>query len=133
MVNSMNSFYHGPNHWKGPIIKNMFEIRRPGERFVFTDEGKVIKYAWAVEHKKADWRDQPPVQHGNGATFSFADGHSEYWKWEDPRTIEIAEMDYDYWQSTGRHGSISTQPGNPDLHRVQKAVWGELGYTVSPW
>jgi len=52
------------------------------------------------------------------------DSHSEYWKWKDPRTISYGKMEV---------GSGPSQPGNPDLHRVQKAVWGELGYTVSPW
>ena len=29
-------------------------------------------------------------------------------------------------------GTNPLQPGNPDLHRVQKAVWGKLGYMPSP-
>ena len=29
-------------------------------------------------------------------------------------------------------GSNPLQPGNPDLHRAQKAVWGKLGYTPVP-
>jgi len=116
MVNSMNSDTKAA--WKGPIIKNKFEIRRPSERLVFTDEGKVKTYAWAIRYKDPEWLDLPPVRHGNGATFSFADGHSEYWKWENQLTIKLG------------NGEINTlkQPGNPDLVRVQMAHWGELGY-----
>lgn len=36
--------------------------------------------------------------------------------------------------SVGRYGKMipgadPRQPGNPDLHRVQEAVWGKLDYT----
>jgi prepilin-type processing-associated H-X9-DG protein len=64
-----------------------------------------------------------PVRHGDGTDFSFADGHSEYWKWGDQRTIEYGKM---------MPGSDPAQPGNPDLHRTQQAVWGKLGYTPTP-
>jgi prepilin-type N-terminal cleavage/methylation domain-containing protein/prepilin-type processing-associated H-X9-DG protein len=118
IINSMNSYYHGPGHWKGPLMKNTLEIRRPGDRTVFTDEGVISNFGWAVAHKAPEWRDLPPLRHGNGTTFSFADGHSEYWKWKDPDTIKLG------------NGEITNknQPGNPDLVRVQMAHWGELGY-----
>ena len=32
------------------------------------------------------------------------------------------------WASRGDNLNV-TQEGNPDLMRVQKAAWGELGYT----
>ena len=51
-------------------------------------------------------------------------GHSEYFKWKDPRTISYGMLEV---------GSDPSQTGNPDLHRVQKAVWSELGYTASSW
>ena len=56
----------------------------------------------------------------SGGTFSFADGHCEYWKWKDPRTLT---------HSWGNLLGNPYQPGNPDLHRVQRALWGELGYS----
>ena len=28
------------------------------------------------------WADSPSARHSNGATFSFADGHAEHWKWK---------------------------------------------------
>ena len=37
------------------------------------------------------WWDPPPVRHGDGTNFSFADGHADYHKWEDPRTIEVGK------------------------------------------
>ena len=49
---------------------------------------------------------------------AMADGHAEYWKWCDSRTIDLSHG----------LGVDRTQPGNPDLHKVQRAMWGKLGY-----
>ena len=46
--------------------------------------------------------------------------------WKDGRTIELMQT-WD-WGAIGDNLGI-VQYGNPDLFRVQKAVWGELGYT----
>ena len=135
IVDSMNGWPSGPN------IKNRMDISRPGERVVFIDEGWATFASWSVPYDREAWwgsavtqagilaadnrhKDPPPVRHGNGTNFSFADGHSEYFKWKDPRTISYGMLEV---------GSNPSQPGNQDLHRVQRAVWGELGYTVSPW
>ncbi|MDH4239355.1 MAG: prepilin-type N-terminal cleavage/methylation domain-containing protein [Phycisphaerae bacterium] len=128
VVDAMNGYDAIPGA-AGKIIRTRMEIRSPGGRAVFLDEGRLSPASWTIWYDQERWWDQITARHGNGTNFSFADGRAEYWKWEDPRTIEIAEMDYDYWQNTGRHGSLSSSPGNPDLYRVQKAVWGELGYT----
>ncbi len=104
---------------EGLTIKLLARIARPGERFVFVDEGKISPDSWTVHYNQESWWDKPTVRHGDGTNFSFADGHSEYWKWKDPRTVKLAKDKI----------SDSHQPGNPDLHNVQKAAWGKLGYT----
>ncbi len=131
IVDSMNGWPSGPR------IKNRMQIPRPIERVVFIDEGWVTLASWSVPYDRESWwgsvvtqpgilaadnrhKDPPPVRHGNGTDFSFADGHSEYWKWKDQRTVDYGTMIV---------GANPHQPGNPDLHRVQKAVWGKLGYT----
>jgi prepilin-type N-terminal cleavage/methylation domain-containing protein/prepilin-type processing-associated H-X9-DG protein len=136
IVDSMNGW---PS--SGPNVKNRMDIKRPGERVVFVDEGWVTFASWSVPYDTEAWwgstvtqpgilaagnrnYDPPPIRHGNGTNFSYADGHSEYWKWKDPRTISYGMLEV---------GSGPNQTGNPDLHRVQKAVWGKLGYTESPW
>ena len=133
IVDSMNGW---PS--SGPRVKNRMELTRPGERVVFLDEGWVTFASWSVPYDREAWwgsvvtvpgilnnrhNDPPPVRHGNGTNFSFADGRSEYWKWKDRRTISYGKLEV---------GSGPDQPGNPDLHRVQKAVWGKLGYTPTP-
>jgi len=114
---------------EGQVLRNRSQIRRPGTRAVFLDEGRLSPASWTIWYNQERWWDQITARHGKGTNFSFADGRSEYWKWKDPRTVEIAEMDYDYWQNTARHGGQSSSPGNPDLYGVQRAVWGRLGYT----
>ena len=120
IVSSMNT--NPGSSWKGTVLKNRMQIRRPGQRLVFVDEGRISNFAFSVYYKQPSWRDRPPLRHGNGTNFSLADGHSEYWKWKDPRTV-------DYGNQVA--GTDARQPGNPDLHRVQKGVWGKLDYTPS--
>jgi prepilin-type processing-associated H-X9-DG protein len=130
VVDAMNGYDAIPGA-EGQVIKNRMNIRGPSKRALFLDEGRLSPASWTVWYDEERWWDQITARHGDGTNFSFVDGHSEYWKWSDTRTLEVAKMDYDYWQGTGRHGSVSRQVGNPDLHKVQKAAWGNLGYTPS--
>ncbi|MEO6035749.1 MAG: prepilin-type N-terminal cleavage/methylation domain-containing protein [Verrucomicrobiota bacterium] len=59
---------------------------------------------------KDTWGNIPAFRrhNNNGTVFSFADGHSEIWRWHDPRTLTV----------TGGNG---TQPGNLDIRRLQQA------------
>ena len=101
------------------MVKNRITIPRPGSRAVFIDEGLITPSSWTVWYDRESWWDAPPIRHGNGTNFSFADGHSEYWKWKDPLTIKLGNGET----------SVRAQKGNTDLHRVQKAAWGKFGYT----
>ena len=111
------------------IIKNRMQISHPQRRAVFLDEGRLSPASWTIWRTQPRWWDQITARHGDGTNFSFADGHSEYWKWNDPRTLDVAKMDYGQWQNSGRQGAQSTQAGNEDLYRVQRAAWGKLHYT----
>jgi len=102
-------------------ITNRNQIRRASSRMVFLDESPPSTGTWGVLYSVEAWFDAPPKLHSRGTTFSFADGHGEYWKWLDKRTAETTWDDHH-----------PEQPGNVDLHKVQKAVWGKLGYEPSP-
>jgi len=128
IVDSMNGYDAIPGA-QGHIVKSRLQIHNPATQAVSLDEGRLSPASWTIWYDQERWWDQITARHGDGTNFSFADGRSEYWKWKDPRTIEIAKMDYSYWQNTGRQGNQSFSPGNPDLYNVQKAVWGQLGYT----
>ena len=106
---------------KGMWIRLRTEIRHPSRRMVFVDEGRLSPDSWTIWPDRAQWWDGTPARHGIGTNFSFADGHSEYWKWKDPRTIDRAK---------GR-STPTVQMDNPDLQRIQRAFWGTLGYEPS--
>jgi len=110
-------------HW----IKNMMAFRRPYSRIVFIDEGWVTPDSYAVNFNQALWWDDPMIRHGNGTSLSFADGHSEYWKWRGTDTIKFGkERDITH---PSNHYPPETPEGHEDLQKVQKGCWGKLGYT----
>jgi prepilin-type processing-associated H-X9-DG protein len=104
------------------FIKNKMKILRPGERIVYVDEGKTSPQSWTIWYDRESWWDRPPVRHGHGTNFSFADGHAEYWKWEDIRTVQYA-------LDPANNASLASASGNRDIQRVQRGAWGGLGYT----
>jgi len=130
ITDAMNG-YDGIPGTKDLMVKRRMQIKAADQRIVFLDEGRLSPNSWTLWYDQERWWDQITARHGDGTDFGFADGHSEYWKWKDPRTIEVAKMDYNYWQGTGRNGAESNSPGNEDLHRVQRGVWTRLGYTPS--
>jgi prepilin-type N-terminal cleavage/methylation domain-containing protein/prepilin-type processing-associated H-X9-DG protein len=127
IVDAMNG-YADMRGTKNLMVYLRMKINRPSERIVFLDEGMLSPNSWTIWYDEERWWDQITARHGNGTNFGFADGHAEYWKWKDPRTVDIAKSDYAWWQGTGRHGEMSHGQGNEDLHRVQRGVWGKLGY-----
>ena len=117
-------------HPKELCIKNRLQIQRPGERFVFVDEGKWPGSPWGVWHDKPMWWDIPTVRHSDGTNWSFADGHSRYHKWTDRRTMDLAELRSPYEHVNPGYASVS-QPGNEDLEWIQRGIWGKLDYIPS--
>ena len=100
----------------------------PAHRIVFIDEGWATSYSYAVHYLQESWWDDPAVRHGDGTNVSFADGHSEYWKWKGIDTIKIGRQ-----RSRSHPGQFApeTAEGFQDLYRLQKATFGGLGYIPS--
>jgi len=121
IVDAMNSHDFG-NMPKGVHVKNRSDIRQPGQRLVFLDEGRLSPGSWTIYYDQERWWDCVPIRHGMGSTFSFVDGHAEYRKWTDPRTITMARL---IWTGAGYH---EQHPDSEDLHWAQRGVWGKLGY-----
>lgn len=134
IVDCMNG-YGGTRGTKNLMIRRRLQIRRPHTRIVLLDEGRLRPNSRTVWYDEEKWWDQITARPGNGTNPGLADGHSEYWKWNDPRTIEIAKMDYHQWQGSGRQGALASSPSNEDLHRVQRGAWGQLGHvpSLSSW
>jgi len=108
-------------------IKKMSEIRtpEPAQRVVFIDEGWISPDSFAVHYQMAAWWDDPPVRHSDGATLSFADAHAEHWRWKSQETISYGRESERSW--SGINTPITSR-SMEDLFRLQKAVWGRLGY-----
>ena len=130
VVCAMNGSDLGRTYPKGVYINHLSEIRHPGRRIVFIDEGRLTPGSYAIYYDRPRWWDAVPARHGLGTTFSFADGHAEFRKWTNPDTIEMAQKALDRWATWG--GAIywtgEEFPDNEDLQWVQKGVWGKLGY-----
>lgn len=91
----------------------------PAKAFVFLDEHENsidnARFKLAARESWL-WIDFPGTRHLNGCVLSFADGHSELWRWIEPNTLQISKL----------KGWIQSQPGVPgtdrDLRRVYEAI-----------
>jgi prepilin-type N-terminal cleavage/methylation domain-containing protein/prepilin-type processing-associated H-X9-DG protein len=113
-------------------VKKRSEIISPGpaQRIVFLDEGRITPDSYACHYVNERWWDPPFVRHGDGTNVSFADGHADYWKYMGAKTLRIGKLAaVPYLDANPLH---QMQPESPDdyedLHKMQKGVWGRLGY-----
>ena len=106
---------------------NRSQIPNSSRRFVFVDEGKWPGSPWNVFYLEPAWWDSPTIRHSMGTNWSFADGHSEYHKWVDPRTIELARS-YETHVELGSGMDKTVHKDSKDLEWVTFGIWGELGY-----
>ena len=101
------------------VVARLAQITNPGpgKMWIFADthEDSVNAGAFTV-NAHSILRDNeyiwsggglPAARHGGSGVFAFADGHSEFRKWKDPRTL------FKVWETY--RGSI-WQPGNQDLY-----------------
>jgi len=113
-------------------IKNRTEIRVPGPayRLVFLDEGRITPDSYATHYVNERWWDPPFVRHGDGTNVSFADGHSAYWKYKGKETLRVGKLAaVPYLDAHPLHQVAPISPDDfEDLHKMQKAIWGRLGY-----
>jgi len=100
---------------------NRGDLSKTNERLVFIDIGEVRMSSYHVSYNDSRWLDMPPVRHRDGATVSFADAHSVYWKWSQ-ETADIA-------RDPSLNPPDKLDEGKADLQKMQRAVYGRLGYT----
>jgi len=117
-------------------LTRLTEIVSPpaGQRAVFIDRGQALSYNkdFVIEYLDPMWFNDspPPIHHSDGMTLSMADGHAEYWKWKGRETIKMPR------RITSENLEIlvehiykpQTEDGLYDLKRLQRAIWGRLGY-----
>jgi prepilin-type N-terminal cleavage/methylation domain-containing protein len=115
----------------GQIVKNLYRLTQQSARIAFLDDhGENWDAMWYIHYAQAKWWNPVPMRHGAGTVAAFADAHSEFHPWKDPRTIAYAQMTWA--QSEAQRTSAPAQDGNEDLRWAQTAVWGKLGYTFQP-
>ncbi len=111
---------------QGLPIMNMLEIRQPGLRAVFVDEGRITPDSYTIRWESASWFDAVPCRHGKGTNWSFADGHCQFKKWTDPKTLWLCSLGD---AIGGLSSSELLMPENPDLLWAQVVCWSsQLGY-----
>jgi len=114
-------------------FRTLSEISRGAEKMVFTDatshhewiEGsfcpivdiEAVQPEWNVR-KDADGIITQIItaRHGDGCNLSFADMHCEYWKYNDRRTVRLAD-----WEEISPEDASA---GNVDLRRMVKLLRG---------
>jgi prepilin-type N-terminal cleavage/methylation domain-containing protein/prepilin-type processing-associated H-X9-DG protein len=126
--NAMNGSWNACplNYGQGQIMKRLGQIKKAGQRIVFLEERFPTPDSLIVPFKVAEWTpyDGPSCMHGNGADFAFADGHAEYWKWECSDMLYYCKICTDTTPSP----DTNVTKCRKDVIRIQRAVWGELGY-----
>ena len=103
---------NGRNYFSAKKVSDL-NIPGPASILVFLDEhGDGIgdatfacKYGEAVGQEQ--WQDLPASYHNRCSSFSFADGHSEIYKWKDPRTVipVLGNGDYSRWNGVNLNRS----------------------------
>ncbi|PWU19716.1 MAG: hypothetical protein C5B50_05885 [Verrucomicrobia bacterium] len=84
--------------------------RPPARTFTFIDV-KRESICWpyfGVQMESDYFFNWPSAEHNRGAVIAFADGHLEYHRWQDQRTLAGRTLS-DY------HNHSDSSPGNPDL------------------
>ncbi|MHC4309536.1 MAG: type II secretion system protein [Planctomycetota bacterium] len=121
IVDSMNGVQRPQTVAYQVWANNRGDLSKTHSRIVFIDVGRVMMNSYKVWYDRAEWGDPPPVRHRDGVTVSFADAHSEYWKWKGIDTIDY-----------GRNDTPDVAPASPegtmDLQKMQRAVYGTLGH-----
>jgi hypothetical protein len=116
-MNETNGFFwvsQFPSYYK--VFTRISAIPRPSDRMVFIDEGMATAGGFLVYAHVLAWWDPVPTRHAIGTTLSFADGHSEYWKWQSRDTATYTRDKF------GQMAYLFKGPA--DIRRMQKAMWG---------
>jgi len=122
---------------RGPLNSSYYQFRKiseivmpkPSQAFVFIDEredsindGSLLMDmrgfdpadpgAYGLIDYPADW-------HNRGVNLSFVDGHTETWRWHDPRTMPR------HWRGVLLPLN-KPSPNNPDVRRIQEAATSKV-------
>jgi prepilin-type N-terminal cleavage/methylation domain-containing protein len=123
IVDSMNGAQQAGAVADQAWANNRGDLSKANERIVFIDIGKVRGGSYKVHYNVGQWGAPPPVRHRDGATVSFADAHSVYWKWKGLEDTVV------YGRNDNGDVAPISDEGWLDLELMQRATYGRLGYT----
>jgi prepilin-type processing-associated H-X9-DG protein len=113
---------------QGQVAKTLGQVKKASQRIVFIEEKWPTADAMIIPFLVPEWTsyDRPSCMHETGANLGFADGHGEYWRWACRETLDYCK--------TGDATTPSPDTTNckKDIIKVQRAVWGGLGYVPQP-
>jgi prepilin-type processing-associated H-X9-DG protein len=76
------------------------------------DPRKGLMGSWVTDvYSVGAWVDPVGFWHDKGANFCFLDGHTEYWRWTDARTLLI------------KYAFYAVTPNNPDDLRIKRHLY----------
>ena len=130
IVDAMNGVARTNTKTDQVWANNRGDLSKTNERIVFIDLGKVRMDSYKVYYHQGLWGDPPPVRHRDGATVSFADAHSVYWKWKGVNPKDPPKSTV--WAGRNNIPDYDPQNRDPDLEdleKMQRATYGKLGYT----
>jgi prepilin-type N-terminal cleavage/methylation domain-containing protein/prepilin-type processing-associated H-X9-DG protein len=129
-------------------FRKLSEISRPSEKMVFIDaDGGITseledysqrcwlgnffwvlgtnagRITWGLDHRKGVAVNMITARHSDGCNLSFADGHCEYWKYKDPRTVKMANR-----SPIPQYLVIEASSDNLDLRRMYKLLKGKRNW-----
>jgi prepilin-type N-terminal cleavage/methylation domain-containing protein/prepilin-type processing-associated H-X9-DG protein len=91
----------------------------PAKVFVFIDEheNSIDNARFSLAGRQAwVWIDFPAIRHEGGCVLSFADGHSELWRWLEPITLQNGRMNG--WIQ----GVLGVPETDRDLRRIHESI-----------
>jgi prepilin-type processing-associated H-X9-DG protein len=119
---SMNAYAGWVGTWDIRLSRNHKVFRKqadfsgtlPAGVFLLSDvHPKSICWPYYGVHLERDaFFNFPGISHNRGSVLAFADGHAEYHRWRDPRTLAAVSQDYH------RHNDMS--PQNEDIRWLQR-------------
>jgi prepilin-type N-terminal cleavage/methylation domain-containing protein/prepilin-type processing-associated H-X9-DG protein len=96
-INGWPEFNWDMNRWI-PSFRKYTEIRNPTPSaliaFLDVHEDSIFDCLFGIPTAQywgstMQWWDVPANRHSQGASFSFADGHAERWKWKVPKRVTV--------------------------------------------
>ena len=120
---SITSLMNGHDWGDLPYVDKYWRIQDPAIQLVFFEEhdhrSSSNMGTWAQDPKSRNtnrWVDYVANFHNGGDNVGFADGHSEFWTWQDPRTLEASAKNSFFWPDNG----------NPDLARIRRGTFNDM-------